>query len=374
MDIKTFLFTLLFFWVLLYLLGRFFHLERYRLEIQPAYLVYKSESLSKVLSSLSTKGSVLWKVFFNMGLIFAAVQLIYVTYTLVNNILKFISPSGVGVPFSLVIPGITIRLYWLPYFFVAAMIIAVTHEVAHGVAAQLEKVPLESAGIFVALVFPSAFVMFDKERFEKALTLSKLRIISAGSAINLATGLIVFLLLSALFTSSSGILILETTKEGPLEKVGLSRWDTIYAINGTDISSSEDLHLYMHNVTIGEALTLDTNKGNVSIKTKEGSGGQAIIGLSRYSFYYPCRFSIGYTMALSLFMILDWTYLLVFGIAILNMLPLYPFDGDKFLYYVLEKVAKGRGREVRVLYNALSLVLIAGNIIMSFLRYGVLSF
>ena len=73
-------------------------------------------------------------------------------------------------------------------------------------------------------------------------------------------------------------------------------------------------------------------------------------------------------------MILDWTYLLVFGIAILNMLPLYPFDGDKFLYYVLEKVARGRAREVRVLFNALSFVLIAGNIIMSFLRYGVISF
>ena len=71
---------------------------------------------------------------------------------------------------------------------------------------------------------------------------------------------------------------------------------------------------------------------------------------------------------------LEWTFLLVFNVVVFNMMPLTPFDGDKFLYYIAEKVTKGRGREVRIFFNAMSVGLMALNMILSFVRYGLLSF
>jgi len=54
------------------------------------------------------------------------------------------------------------------------------------------------------------------------------------------------------------------------------------------------------------------------------------------------------------------------------MLPLYPFDGEKFLYYSLKKIVKNRHYEARILFNAICLGLIAINMAMSFIRYGLI--
>jgi len=370
-DIPTFLLALAVFWSVLYLGGRIFHLEKYGLEVGPAYLVYKSKRLERALDSVSKRRSKLWRTSCNISIVLGAGLMVYAVYIFVNNILAFTSPQGIVTPTFLIIPGITIRLYWLPYFLVAGMIIVVTHEVAHGIAVRLEKVPIVSAGVVLALVFPGAFVESDEKKFEEAPVVSKLRIVAVGSATNLVTGLLAFLLLSTLFTPA-GIVILETTEGGPLEKAGLRRWDIISAIDETPILNIFALENYMENVNVGDTLILETNKGKIEVNATEGSEGQAVIGLTYFWNYFSCG-PLGSMLSVQLYATLSWMLLLAISIAIFNMLPLYPFDGDKFFYYALGKVVKRGLREIRILTSVVCLGLMATTLLLSFIRYGLIS-
>ena len=65
-----------------------------------------------------------------------------------------------------------------------------------------------------------------------------------------------------------------------------------------------------------------------------------------------------------------WVHLIALSLAIFNMLPLYPFDGERFLYYPLAGLITKHKREVRGAINAVSLGLIALNMFLSLWKYG----
>ena len=65
-----------------------------------------------------------------------------------------------------------------------------------------------------------------------------------------------------------------------------------------------------------------------------------------------------------------WIGLLSINVAIFNMLPLYPFDGDGFLITLVEALKKGSGSKVRVIMSALSISVLAANAILTFVRFG----
>jgi membrane-associated protease RseP (regulator of RpoE activity) len=338
--------------------------------------MYKSGKFKEFLDKASKRRQFFWKTFSNIGIAFALGLMVFSIYFLANNLLNFIYPVGGGaVPIIPILPVVTIRLYWLPYFFIAIAIAVLTHEFAHGIIARLEKIPVKSAGILMALVFFGGFVEPDEKGFEKASTVSKLRMLAVGSSTNLIIGFLALLLLTGLYAPAAGILIYETTENGPIANAGLQQWDTIFSINGTVISTVTDLEEFMiqNNVTPGDNLILNTNKGNnITITTETGSQGQAIIGLTYYSNYLPCRIPLEYYTSIHLNLTLFWLHLLSISVAVFNMLPLYPFDGERFLYYSIKKIVKKRHHEARILFNVICFGLIAINMVMSFIRYGLI--
>jgi len=54
------------------------------------------------------------------------------------------------------------------------------------------------------------------------------------------------------------------------------------------------------------------------------------------------------------------------------MIPLYPFDGERFLYYPLERLMGKQKLKLRKILNVLFLGLLAGNMILSFVRFGLI--
>ncbi len=369
----AFLLTVVVFWAVIYVVSYIFHLEKHGLEIRPAYLTYKSKRLKGLLVRISKRRHVFWRTLCNLGLALAVGQMIFSIYFLISNLLRFAYPLGQTIPVFLVLPGVTIRLYWLPYFFTSTAIIIMTHELAHGIAALIERIPIKSAGLLLLLVFFGGFVEPDEKRFERASTLSKLRMLSAGSSTNFITGLLALMLLMGLFAPASGILIQETSKDGPAGRAGLQRLDVIYAINATDVFTVQDFQNYMTNAAPGETLILNTTRGNIYITTERDSKNQTTIGLVSISNYHPCRLVLERLIGIHLYLTLDWTFLIAWSIAVFNMLPTYPWDGEKFLYYTLENVVKKRRREVRIIFNTVFWSLIAANMILSFLKYGLLS-
>ena len=60
---------------------------------------------------------------------------------------------------------------------------------------------------------------------------------------------------------------------------------------------------------------------------------------------------------------LNWMFVLLVNVAIINMLPIPFFDGDRFLQYFLQKY--GKRDWMRTFFNVVSLFLIAANMILS---------
>jgi len=369
-----FLLGIVVFWILLYTVNRIFHLEKHGLEVHTAYFMYKSDWMKNFLDRISKRRQIFWKTLANIGIALAFGMMVFSIYFLANNLVRFVIPVGGASPVVPILPGITIPLYWLPYFFAAATVIGLTHEFAHGIAARVEKVPVKSVRIGAALMFLAGFVEPDENKFEKASKSSKLRIIAAGSSTNFVTYLLVILLLVGLFTSSSSGILIHETRE-PSTSAGLQQWDVVYALNSTPITTVDDFKQYMiaHNISHGQNLNFSTNRGNIIITAGTNpTSGNVSFGIS-YSNYYPLRIlEISPIVTINLYMFLNWLSLISGSVAIFNMLPLYPFDGDKFLYYSLENVVKKRLHKVRIFYNIVCLGLIALNIALTLINYGLI--
>lgn len=376
----TFLIGLAAFWVIVYLVARVLRLDKRGLDVKPAYLMYRSKRLNSSIDKLAKKQPALWTVLSNIGLAFSIGLMIFGIYFFLNNLLRFSQVGDIGYV-APVIPGLTLSLYWLPFFLFAIVVIVLPHELAHGIMARVENIPVLSTGIFAMLVFFGAFVEPDEKEMEKASLIARLRVFSSGSSANLVTALLALILMSGLFTSPAGLLIQDTISNGPLDSAGLGRWDVIQAINGTPTNTYPDFLTAMRDVEVGANVNLTALQNNqvkhvpITTVADPDNSSRAIIGLSVGfgASYLPNRLGLEQYTGVNLYWTLFWIYVFAFSVAVINMLPLYPMDGERVLYYPLERFVKKRKRELRIGISAFTLGLFALNIIISIWRYGLLA-
>ena len=375
----SFLIGLIVFWAILYIIAYVFHLDKYGLDVKPAFVMYKSKALNTSIDKLAKKKPVLWTTLSNIGVAFSVGLMAFSIYFLINNLLRFSQVGEIGYV-APVIPGLTLSMVWLPFFLIAIIVIVLPHELAHGIMARVENIPVLSTGILAVAVFFGAFVEPDEKEFEKASLTSRLRMLSAGSATNIVTALLALILLSGLFAPPAGVLIQEIVPNGPLEKAGMVRWDVIQAINGTPTTMYPDFTIYMRSVKAGQNLTVtilhNSRVQQIPITTAQAPDNEtrAILGFSpSLTDYLPNKLGLDQYAGVNLYWTTFWIYAFSFSVAVFNMLPLYPFDGERVLYYPLERFVKKRKRELRISLSAFTLALFALNIIISIWRYGLLA-
>jgi membrane-associated protease RseP (regulator of RpoE activity) len=342
--------------------------------------MYRSKALNSSIDKLAQKGRLFWKTAANLSIAFGVGLMMFSLYFVVSNLLRFVLPLGPAAPVYPVIPILTIRLYWLPYFFLAVAVIVLTHELAHGVTARLENIPVLSTGLMAFLLFFGAFVEPDEKEFEKASLVSRLRMLASGSATNLITALLVTLLLQGLFLpSSSGILIQEVSPDGPAAAAGLRQWDVIKAINGQQILSSQNYTSIMSQVSPGDTISLTVLHDNtettqsIIVDADPNNSSRAILGVILGNIYRQTRLGLDQYATVHLYWSLFWVYLLGVSVAIFNMLPAFPFDGEKVLYYPLANLMKKHTRELRYALNIIVWGLFVLNVALSFWRFGLLA-
>jgi membrane-associated protease RseP (regulator of RpoE activity) len=81
------------------------------------------------------------------------------------------------------------------------------------------------------------------------------------------------------------------------------------------------------------------------------NSSEDIIGIDRSAGYLPNRFGLDQYTGVHLYWTLFWICLLGINVAIVNMLPAFPFNGEKMLYYPLASLVKKRKNEIRWALN-----------------------
>ena len=360
-------------WVLLYLVSQYLPVEKYNIEVAPLYLTYKTQRLNNFLQNTASKHPQFWRVASNIGVVTAVGEIILAIYILGNNLFNFLFvPQQAQAIFPL-LPGITISLRWFPYLLIAIGLAITVHEISHGVVASLEKIAVKSAGIILAPITFGGFVEPDEEVFLKSRPLSKLRLLASGSLANLVFGLIVTLIATSIFIPNSGILIMNVDEEGAAYSAGIRPWDVLVMINNTQINNLADLTQVMKDVQPGDFLIVDTTAETYLLTTipSPTNTSRGIMGISNLVDYFALRIGevspeFTYHFNLTLY----WISLLMINLAVFNMLPLFPLDGEAYLSSIIQEKTQKYHKPLRYFINGASLSLLASNIALTLVTYG----
>lgn len=360
-------------WSVIYLLSRVLPFKKFGVEVSPLYLTYKTERLNNFLKETAAKRPRLWKVIANVGVALAVGEILLSIYILGSNLFNFLyAPEQAQAVFPL-LPGITIGFQWFPYLLLAIGLAITIHELAHGVVASLEGIPITSAGIIIAPITFGGFVEPDEEEFEKAGLIEKLRLLAAGSLSNLTVGLLVTLIATSLFVPGSGVLAMAVEENGPAYLGGVRPWDVIYGINGTRIENLADLSAVMAGVKPNDLLIVETTSGIREVRARASStnASQGFMGVYNLIDYFAVRGgSLSPQVTYHVNLTMYWLHLIMINLAIFNMLPFYPLDGEAFVYALLKKRLKKNLKAARVVVSSVSFSLFVLNIALSFLRFG----
>jgi membrane-associated protease RseP (regulator of RpoE activity) len=367
-------------WVVIYALGVLLKADKHGIIAKPYYLMLKTVVFNSWLEKIGSKFRRGWLAFFDIGAAMGIGLLAFVIYSFISNAIGLFQHSSTAGPTYLIIPlpGLTISWEIFPYILLAIALLLIPHEVAHGIASVLDKVPLKSSGVFMAIFLPGGFVEIDEENLAKRKARTKLRVFAAGSFTNVATWGLVLILVAALFAPTpSGVLITGFTSGSPAQATGVPQWSVITSVNSTHtpVLSVLDLAHYLWRLHPGDRAIIGLNNNpnqnyTIVTGTSDTNSSRAIIGVINQNYFalrYPFLSVYG---AYQLFTALGWLQLILLGVALVNMLPLFPFDGDRYLDTLLNVLGLKNTKNVRIVASVVSLGLLGSNIILSYILFG----
>lgn len=303
----------------------------------------------------------------------------FALFGLAGFILFMLAMSGIDILFKIfsgikpcpgvapVIPGVqipnvpfTIPWYaWIPLF-----LILLIHEASHGIIARKIGVKIKSTGLLLAGLFPiGAFVEPDEKKLKSSKEIDQLCVYSAGPTSNLLAMGVGFLVSTLLF---SFLLVpvlndLNEFNKSSVDRVEISEVKEKVHLCGEDFPAPAFGNLEAGMVLLGvndkpihsvsDALQeIPRSPGSTATFLVEKNGIQKEISLEsnaigsfginlkevkKEGFEFPLSYTLlSFALAL-LYGIVLWFVLLNFLFAIVNFLPLEPFDGGKMAKIIL---------------------------------------
>jgi len=382
-------------WVMILVTAKALRLDKRGFEIKPFMLTYKNHSVSSTLDRLLSISISGVRLFSNVSIVAGAVMMGLAMWFLLNNLVNYFQANDSFSEVTLLIPGVTIRsVPNLVYFLLAAPIVLVIHEVAHGIVARLERIKVKSGGFAIIIALIAGFVEPDEEEFNRARRLSKVRVIAAGSTSNMLFSFIVVGLLlfnpsfgnilevlsptirGIFYNDPIGVPIVSIIEGSGAERAGMRAGDIIVGINDIQIRTPQDLAKVR--LTPGEQIEVRVLRDgelismNIMVTPAQDDPSRGLIGIIRDMFpYMPPKVPFWIPWPQEVFMFLLWLWMLSFFIGIFNMLPMIPLDGDKYISSLIEKRVSDRSfKAIRIGVNILGFGLLISNIVATVLKSG----
>jgi len=362
-------------WAAIFLIGVLIKADRFGVILKPYYFMLKTAAFNSWMERLGTKWRRGWLVFFDVGAAMGIGLSALALYAFIRGLIALFVRSPQATPTALIIPlpGLTISWEIFPYIILAIAVLLIPHEVAHGIASVLDRVPIKSSGVFVAVFLPGGFVEIDEEDLAKKPNRTKLRVFAAGSFTNVVSWFLVFLIASSIFLPSpSGVLVTSLVDGGGAQQAGVPQWSVIIAVNGNPVSSVTDLSGIMSRVSPGQRVDVRLSNGLdrvVVTKMDTLNQSRAILGIITAN-YFASRLPVSPITGFQMFSAFNWMILILFNVAIVNMLPLFPFDGDRYFTTILNMLGVKNTKWPRIIASVISLGLLLMSLALSFLLFG----
>ena len=364
-------------WVVIYALAVLSKADKHGIIAKPYYLMLKTMVFNSWIERIGGRFRRGWLAFFDIGAAMGIGLLVFVIYSFINNAVGLFRHSSSAGPTLLIIPlpGLTIGWDIFPYILLAIAVLLIPHEVAHGIASVLDKVPLKSSGVFMAVFLPGGFVEIDEENLAKRKARTKLRVFAAGSFTNVATWALVLVLLVALYQPApTGVLVTGFTNGSPAQTAGLPQWSIITQVNNNATPDVQHLGSYLGSLNPGTNVTVHFSNPSQILKVTTGksdtNSSRAILGVQTAN-YVPLRYQfLPVVSSYQLLTAFGWMQLILLGVALVNMLPLFPFDGDRYLDTLLSVLGLKNTKNIRTVASVISLGLLGSNIILSYILFG----
>ncbi|MCX6711182.1 MAG: site-2 protease family protein [Candidatus Woesearchaeota archaeon] len=306
---------------------------------------------------------------------FAFAGMIFISYAILRTMIQFIiSPKTTQTGMALIypgtqIPGIGYLTFW--YWLIGLFIIALVHELAHGIVAVANKIKIKSSGFavlgIIAPLFPAAFVEPDEKEMRRRPPIQQYSVLAAGPMINLLIALLLFALMPYVADSSNSMLApfesRMTVPAGfsftisnasmPAGQAGLVNNTLIISVNGANVTSADSFIEQLYYCTKpGQEITLASYNASYTIKTIESpvENGRAYIGVENLRNIRAV--APGYRSAYPVFAwfkgLFKWLFLLNFFIGLTNLLPIFITDGARMLQVALEDIITDKKKADRI--------------------------
>jgi membrane-associated protease RseP (regulator of RpoE activity) len=376
-------------WIIISVAWWGFRAERFGVSGLPIYLLYRTTRLNNLIDRISTISPKAWRTIWNLGIVVGVGSIGYIFYELILNLLNlfFRSEQAVSIQPIVPLPGLFVSFETFPYLVLALSIVVASHELSHGIASLADHVPLKSAGLFFAHIVMGGFVEPDEEKLNQARNATKLRIFAAGSSTNIILGIFCIVLLSnfpatiAPFYNvvAAGVQIGSVPENLPAFSSGLKAGDVVTSINGTEIPGIADLRSFMSRVSPGQVIVIGTKTGSYTVKTgvDQNNATRALIGISGLTdliVYDPKLPFLSSDFPNILLHAEYWLSVVLVSVALINMLPMYPFDGDKFIDTALNVLGIRKTKGIRSALNGTAYALLILNVGLSLVRFGFLRY
>ncbi len=315
-------------------------LQQLGASIEYGVLIFRTSRLNDFLNSFGAKHERIVRALSSLGVALSFYLLIIGVYTLHVNLLNYFRRPSQFAPVMPLIPGVTFSVSSLPYFFIAAATVIIPHELAHAVVASSEHIPVKSTGVFFLLFLLGAFVEPDENKLRGSRLTSRLRVFSAGSAINFVLYLLAVFLLVYMFIPY-GIYVMDTLEGYPAAGV-LKADDIIISLNNTSTLTLTEFKAFMDTTKPGDVINVRVIRGGkvleltLKLAASPSNATKGFLGVY-LSQYYSLSFApdVNPSISTMIFKTLQWVELLNISVAVFNMLPIAMLDGGLLLSALL---------------------------------------
>lgn len=364
---------------------------RDRKNIEHKYFIFykrKTKHGQNLLDKIVHLSPRIWKIVGVIAIIWAFLAMgggVYLLLQTVNFILSnHVVESGIRIilpsPTSQPIGGFGFVLIPFWFWIITIAIVMIPHEIFHGIMARLDKIKINSMGVFLLAIFPGAFVDPNQRQFNKSKLYNKLRIIAAGTFANILTAAIVFAIAAFVIWPTQvqpGALITNVTSGSPAQLSGLQPGMVIQEINGEPVTNSYQEYFAIYSNSFVLSNPQDTqnnlkeivsfisvfsklNKYSPEDKISVKADGENFDLTLTESPNVPGRAYMGVSSTLQpqseflfnvAFPLLSLIIFVTFVVGVLNMLPIGPLDGGVFLRSILDRFTKNYSGKISLVVS-----------------------